>query len=226
MTFAASVFSATVEAVVRVDAFLRDVHFGLDAGALLDAAAAEVAPVGREVLADGDVERAAVGQRLLLLEDALAESVRADDGRAAVVLQSGGHDLRRRGGVLIDEHDHRHRTSEIAPPVATSICVGCVRPRVVTIVPLGMKMLAISCASSTSPPPLPRRSSTMPWAPSCSWSSTASRTSACAPGLKVASATIPSLTPWTVLVTDSTTGSDTTARVILTVLVVPWPGCP
>jgi hypothetical protein len=39
-------------------------HFGRDARALFDAAAAEVAPVGREVLADRDVQRAAVGQRL------------------------------------------------------------------------------------------------------------------------------------------------------------------
>ena len=104
----------------------------------------------------------------------------------------------------------------MAPPVASSTCVGWVRPRVVTITPLGMKMLAISCASSTRPPPLPRRSNTSPRAPACSSCSTASRTSACEPGLKLASATTPSLTPWTVLVADSTTGSETTARVILT----------
>ena len=76
-----------LQAVGRCRRRWRHGHFRGDAGALLDAAAAEVAPVGREVLADRDVERAAVGERLLLLEDALAEGVRADDGRAVVVLQ-------------------------------------------------------------------------------------------------------------------------------------------
>ena len=69
---------------------------GLDARALLDAAAAEVAPARREVLADGDVERAAVGELLDLLEDALAERARADDLGAVAVLQRAGDDLRRR----------------------------------------------------------------------------------------------------------------------------------
>ena len=79
------------------------------ARALLDAAAAEVASVGGEVLADGDVEGATVGERLLLLEDALAEGVGADDGRAVVVLKRGGDDLRGRGGVGVDEHDEGDR---------------------------------------------------------------------------------------------------------------------
>ena len=80
-------------------------------------------------------------------------------------------------------------------------------------------MLAISCASSTRPPPLPRRSKTIPRAPWWRRCSTASRTSACAPGLKDASATTPSLTPCTTFIVDATTGSETTARVILIVRV-------
>ena len=216
LTFAASVFSATFRPCSAVDAAGHE-HFGRDARALLDAAAAEVAPVGREVLADGDVERAAVGERLLLLEDALAERVGADDRRAVMVLQGGGDDLRRRGGV---------RSPRARPPGSTagsrrrwrsaSAWAGCARA-CVTMVPLGMKMLAISCASSTRPPPLSRRSSTIPRAPSCSACSTASRTSPCAPGLNVASATTPSFTPCTVSVAEATTGSEIVARVIFTV---------
>ena len=61
-------------------------------------AAAEVAARGREVLADGDVERAAVGELADLLEDALAERARADDRRAVAVLQRAGDDLRGRRG--------------------------------------------------------------------------------------------------------------------------------
>src|SRR6185437_909160 len=78
-------FQGHFEPVLLVDP-LRDLHFRRDAGALFDAAASQVAAVRREVLADRDVERAAVGQGLLLLEDALAERVRADDGGAPVVL--------------------------------------------------------------------------------------------------------------------------------------------
>ena len=72
-----------------------------------DAPAAEVAPVRREVLAGGDVERAAVGELDDLLEDALAERARADELRAVAVLQRARDDLRRRGGVAVDEHDER-----------------------------------------------------------------------------------------------------------------------
>ena len=81
-------------------------------------------------------------------------------------------------------------------------------------------MLAISCASSTSPPPLPRRSNTIPFAPCRSSLSTASRTSPWAPALNVASATTPSLMPFTVRLSDATTGSETIARVIVTVRVL------
>ena len=56
-----------------------------DAGAALGAAAAEVASVRREVLADREVERAAV-ERLDLLEDALPVGVGADHGGAPAVL--------------------------------------------------------------------------------------------------------------------------------------------
>ena len=68
---------------------------GRDARALAHAAAAEVAPGRREVLTDGDVQRAAVRQPLDLLEDALAERARADDLGALAVLQRTGDDLRR-----------------------------------------------------------------------------------------------------------------------------------
>jgi hypothetical protein len=50
-------------------------------------------------------------------------------------------------------------------PVARSVRSGTVRPRVVTIGPPFRKALATSCASSTSPPPLSRRSSTNALAP-------------------------------------------------------------
>ena len=46
-------------------------------------------------------------ERLLLLEDALAERVGADDGGAAVILQRGCDDLGGGGGVGVHEHDHR-----------------------------------------------------------------------------------------------------------------------
>jgi len=82
-----------------------------------------------------------------------------------------------------------------------------------TIVPFSTKMLAISLASSTRPPPLARRSSTIPRAPLCSSCSTPSRTSPCAPGLNVASATTPSFFPCADFVSDATTGSLIVARV-------------
>ncbi len=62
----------------------------------------------------------------------------------------------------------------------------------------------------------------MPSAPACSAFSTASRTSACAPGLKVASAITAIFFPFTVRVTDATTGSEIVARVIVTVRREPW----
>ena len=96
----ATVLTATSSASSRlVFSSSLGLDVGRDAGALLRAAAAEVAAAGGEVLADRDVERAAVGELLDLLEDALAERARADHGRAVAVLQRAGHDLRRRGGL-------------------------------------------------------------------------------------------------------------------------------
>ena len=54
-----------------------------------------------------------------------------------------------------------------------------------------MKMLATSTPSSSRPPPLPRRSSTIPWAPSSSTLSTWRRNASCAPELKLSSRTTP-----------------------------------
>ena len=113
--------------------------------------------------------------------------------------------------------------AEIASPVAFSVSLGCVRPRVETIVPLATKMLAISRASSTRPPPLERRSNTIPLAPAFSSCSTAWRTSACAPGLNVASSTTPSFTPLTVRVSEATTGCEIVARVSVSLRVTAWP---
>ena len=79
-------------------------------------------------------------------------------------------------------------------------------------------MLAISCASSTSPPPLPRRSNTMPCAPRVQRLVRPLRALPRArPGLKVASATTPIFFPFTVRIADATTGSEIVARVIVTV---------
>src|SRR2546423_1888225 len=92
-----------------VSAAARALHrqVGSDPRALLDAAAAQVVPVGREVLTDGDVERTSVGQFLDLLEDALAERAGAHDLGPAALLQGGGDDLRCGGGVVVDEDDDR-----------------------------------------------------------------------------------------------------------------------
>ena len=79
-----------------------DGYFGVTPATLLDAPTAEIASVGREVLTDRDVQRAAVGELLLLLKDALPECVSADDRRPAVVLKGRGDDLRGRGGVGVD----------------------------------------------------------------------------------------------------------------------------
>src|ERR1700742_1687074 len=80
---------------LRVDPGVRrlgDVHLRFDAGAAGDVAAVpdtgctEVGSVRREVLPDGEVERAAVAQLLDLLEDALAVGSGPDDRRATVIL--------------------------------------------------------------------------------------------------------------------------------------------
>ena len=88
---------------------------GLDAGALLDAATAQVATAGGEVLAHGDVERAAVGELSDLLEDALAERPGADDLGAVAVLQGAGDDLRGRRRLAVDEHHDRDLAVDRVP---------------------------------------------------------------------------------------------------------------
>ncbi len=83
------------------------VHVGRDPAPSSHPAAAEVLPVGGEVLADRDVERPAVGERHDLLEDALAVGVGSDDLGPAAVLQRPGDDLGRRRGVAVHQHHHR-----------------------------------------------------------------------------------------------------------------------
>ena len=73
----------------------------------------------------------------------------ADELGALAVLQRAGDDLRRRRGAGVDEHDRRELPA-IGWPTALSVCVGTARPRVVTIGPSAMNMLAISCACVTS----------------------------------------------------------------------------
>ena len=65
-------------------------------------------PLGREVLADGDVERAAVGAARSISWKTPLPNVRVpDELRAVAVLQRARDDLRRRGAVAVDEHDDR-----------------------------------------------------------------------------------------------------------------------
>ena len=105
---ATTVLTATSSASSRfVLSLSLRLDVGRDPGALLRPAAAEVAAAGGEVLADRDVERAAVGELLDLLEDALAERAGAHHRRAVAVLQRAGDDLRRRGRLAVDEHGDR-----------------------------------------------------------------------------------------------------------------------
>src|SRR5205823_14173975 len=69
---------------------------GMQTGPLRHALAAEVAPAGQEVLAGGDVQRAAVGELDHLLEDALAERLLPHEVRAMAILHRARDDLRRR----------------------------------------------------------------------------------------------------------------------------------
>ena len=73
----------------------------------LDPVAGEVLAVGQEEAPDGEVERAAVLQRLDLLEDALAEGLLAHHGGAVVVAQRAGHDLGGAGRAAVNQHGHR-----------------------------------------------------------------------------------------------------------------------
>ena len=138
------------------------------------------------VVGHGHVEDAAVRQRLDLLDHALAERVRADDGRALAVAQRAGHDLRGAGAAAVDEHDHGDASGRSRRPRRPRTRSRRARPRTDTIWPSSMKMLDTSTASRSRPPPLPRRSSTIPSAPASSSLSTSRRSTPCAPALKPA----------------------------------------
>ena len=83
----------------------------------LHALAEDRAAVGGQVLADRQVERAAVGQVDHLLEGALAVGAGADHLAEVVLLQRRGQDLGGRGGAAVDEH-HRSAVASSASPVA------------------------------------------------------------------------------------------------------------
>ncbi len=57
---------------------------------------------------------AAFAERQDGLHRALAERGHAQDGGAVMVLQRAGHDLRRRGGAGIDQHNHRLAVGDVA----------------------------------------------------------------------------------------------------------------
>src|SRR5215471_2763065 len=71
-----------------------------------DALAVDRATLRREVLRRREPEPRAVGQRDDRLHRALAEGLRADDNRAAPVLQRPRDDLGGRRAALVDEHHH------------------------------------------------------------------------------------------------------------------------
>src|SRR6202046_1926036 len=89
---------------------MGDQDFRSDAGSLMDPSPTKIAPVGGVVLADGDLDRPASGKRLELLEDALAVGMRANHGRAMVVLEGRRDDLRGRGCVVVDQDNDRNRS--------------------------------------------------------------------------------------------------------------------
>ncbi len=147
----------------------------LDPDLGLDALAEDRLAVGGEVLADRQVECAALGQVDDLLEGALAVGARPDDGRDVVDLQRRGEDLGRRGRVAVDQDRPsasgraRHRPRR-----------RCGRPgcgsRSRRSRRSGRRCSRVRTASLSRPPPLPRRSSTRPLAPcayrrSISWRS-------------------------------------------------------
>ena len=110
-------------------------------------------PVGRVVVADHEVERAAVGEVEDLAEDALAERAPADDRRAEALVQRGGHDLGRARGAAVDQHDDRLARRDLARRLEHPLRP-LARPSVVTITPFGTNALDTSTASSSRPPPL------------------------------------------------------------------------
>ena len=141
---------------------------GVMPGALAHAAAAEVAARRREVLADGDVQRAAVGQPLDLLEDALAVRARADDLRPLAVLQRAGDDLRGRGRRPRRPARRPGSCPRSPRPRRCRRAPARARPLVDTTRPSGRNTDETVTASFSSPPPLWRRSSTTPLAPALS----------------------------------------------------------
>src|SRR5581483_12428609 len=82
------------------------VDVGLDAFPAPHSATSEVLPIRREVLADGEVKRSAVGQRVDLLEDALAVGPGSDHERAMAILERGRHDLCGGGGAVVHQDHH------------------------------------------------------------------------------------------------------------------------
>ena len=136
-------------------------------------------PAGQVVVGDGEVEEAAVRERLDLLHEALAERARADHRGAIAVAQRAGDDLGGAGAAAVHEHDHR---DVLVDRVALGVqrALGRGRPRTETILPSSMKMLETSTASESRPPPLPRRSSTIASAPWPSTWSISRRSTPCA----------------------------------------------
>ena len=141
----------------------RDV--GQDALPGLDAAAAEVAPVGREVLAGGDVQRAAVGaargpagRRPCRTSACPTTFARSRSCSAPVTISEAD-------AVPLSTRTTSGAFGTTGLPVARSVRAGTARPRVVTIGPSSRNALATSWASLTSPPPLSRRSRTNALAP-------------------------------------------------------------
>ena len=85
---------------------------------------ARLVAVGGEVLADRQLQRAAVGEVDLLLEDALAEGAGADDLGAGVVGQRRGEDLRGGGGVAVDQDDDRALGQVVAHGAVLGVPLG------------------------------------------------------------------------------------------------------
>ena len=158
-----------------------------DAGSI-PPAAAEVAPVRREVLPHRDVQRAAVGELPDLLEDALAErllpttSARSRSCSAPVTISEADA-----------EPPSTSTTTGIAPsielPSASNTRRGRGAPLVETIVPSPMKMLDVEHGLVEQPAAVVAQvehDASAPWSSSLS---TASRTCPWAPDVKPASRT-------------------------------------
>ena len=115
-------------------------------------------------------------------------------------------------------HQHHHREVLVERvALGGEVWRPRLRPSVETMSPVSTKMLETSTASRSRPPPLPRRSTTIPCAPCASSLSIAARSSPCAPELKVRSSTTPSFLPSTVSSFDSTVGTSIRSRSTVTV---------